>query len=139
IGVIGAGLIGRAVARLVTEHPGLELAFFYSRSGSGSTEAGPKARRGMPTSLELRRTDLVVEAAHPAVIVGHGEEILAHCDLVATSVGALADPDVLNTLVGSAEGNARSLIIPQGALVGVDSLLAQHWTSAQITMVKAPE
>lgn len=119
-----------------------QLAFARNRSHPNwAAAAGVAVRLGPPTDEELRETDLVVEAAHPQVVVDEGERILRHGDLLVVSAGALADEALLATLIDTAEQHGTNLIVPQGALVGVQAMLAQsaRWTRAQITMTKAPE
>lgn len=96
---------------------------------------------GPPTDAELRETDLVVEAAHPRVVELEGERVLRHCDFLVASAGALANAALLTRLTQTAMQYGTNLIVPQGALVGVQAMLAQNtrWTRAQITMIKAPE
>lgn len=144
IGVIGLGAIGRAVVEYVVADPAHELAFVRNRSLGDVDWADRRrvdVRVGSPTDDELDQAELVVEAAHPEVIVRDGERILRRCDLLVVSAGALAAQTVLAALTDIAIESGTRLVIPQGALVGVAAMVAQGqaWTRAQITMTKAPE
>lgn len=139
IGVIGNGLIARAVMDLADASPRMEVAFVCSRSG-GTTPSGLRVRQGEPEESDLRDVDLVVEAAHPDVVAAQGERVLRHADLLAVSTGALADQPLVDRLTRTAEAAGTRLVVPQGALVGLDAVVdqAHAWTEATITMVKAP-
>lgn len=141
IGVLGLGGIGRAVAEYALAHPAHSISFARNRSDTHTEWAaaiGVAAGVGLPTDDELAGTDLVVEAAHPDVVAHEGARILQHCDLLVVSAGALADPTLLADLTDCATRAGTNLIVPQGALVGLDGVLAQTWTRAAITMVKSP-
>jgi aspartate dehydrogenase len=86
------------------------------------------SRRHVVTTLDAllaARPDLVAEAAGQEAVRAHGAEVLAGgCDLVVTSVGALADEDLHARLRQAAnEGGAR-LIISPGAIGAIDMLSA---------------
>lgn len=141
IGVIGLGTIGRAVAEYAANDPQHTLSFTRNRSSGDAgwrTRTGIEPELGAPTNEELQATDVVVEAAHPEVVELHGHRILQYCDLVVVSVGALARPALLASLTEQALRSRTRLVVPQGALVGLDGVLAQSWSRAVITMVKAP-
>ncbi|UXM91592.1 aspartate dehydrogenase domain-containing protein [Paenarthrobacter sp. JL.01a] len=133
IGVIGSGGIATSIASYVLQAKSHNLAFVQGRTvGAGITTTT------MATGKELRGTDLVVEAAHPEVIRKHGARILTTSDLMVLSCGALVDDDVRVTLAETAKKHGTRLILPHGALVGVDSHVSQLWETAAIEFVKSP-
>jgi aspartate dehydrogenase len=68
--------------------------------------------------------DLVIECASQRALIAFGARVLASSiDLIAASVGALADDAVSSRMRSAAAGNAK-LYIPSGALAGVDALAA---------------
>lgn len=70
------------------------------------------------------RPDLVVECAAQRALRDFGASVLAAgIDLIAASVGALADDDVRSGLVKAAAGGAQ-IFVPSGALAGIDALAA---------------
>lgn len=100
VAIIGRGAIGRWIA---------------ARLEGVVTVVG----RGDP----LPEAALVVEAAGHAALATYGPEALARgADLLVASVGALADPALEERLLAAA-GPGR-LILPAGALVGIDALAA---------------
>jgi aspartate dehydrogenase len=74
--------------------------------------------------LELRPA-VVVEAAGHAAIRAHARDVLeAGVDLILLSVGALADDAFRAALIASAEGGRARLLVPSGAVGGLDALAA---------------
>jgi aspartate dehydrogenase len=95
-----------------------------------------------PTTLADRQYDLVLEAAHPAAVRQYAPAILrAGVNVVAMSVGAFADSKFLAEAKAAAEdGNVR-LLLPTGAIAGLDNLKAAGLVGieeASLTMTKAP-
>lgn len=69
--------------------------------------------------------DIVVEAAGHAALRTYGVEILrGGVDLVTASVGALLADDLLERLLQTAREAGRQLLLPSGALGGLDYLRA---------------
>lgn len=100
VAIIGRGAIGRWVAERLD---------------------GPVTILGRDDPLP--EVTLVVEAAGHAALAAYGPEALARgIDLLVASVGALADPDLEHRLRAAA-GPGR-VILPAGALVGIDALAA---------------
>jgi aspartate dehydrogenase len=125
IGVIGYGAIGRDLCdRLGREGHRVVLLL---RAGSPSRESAPP---GMPVvdtveALIALRPQLVVEAAGQAVLERMTEPILrAGIPLIAASTGALADPCLFSRLEAAAREARTQLILPAGALGGLDYLAA---------------
>lgn len=142
IGLIGFGGIGAQVyARIVGDAScGLEVAFVHNRS--------PHRLAGVPASLQLHAVealpdfgaDLVVEMAHPDYTRDWGEAILSVADYLPLSVSALADDALRERLLARAAAAGTSLVIPHGALMGLDSLREwRHaWAEVVITFYKNP-
>ncbi len=143
VGLIGFGFIGRGLYRAMVEREldGLEVAFVWNRSADKLA--------GVPAELVLAdlarfadaAPDLIVETAHPDVTRGHGEAFLARCDYMPFSVTALADDGLHHRVMASASAHGHRLLVPQGALVGVDALLGwRHmWRDVAITFRKHPD
>lgn len=70
------------------------------------------------------RPDIVVECAGQRAVKEFGAAVLrAKIDFMIASVGALAEPDLASSFLEAARLGAR-LLIPSGAIAGVDGLLA---------------
>jgi aspartate dehydrogenase len=143
VGLVGFGFIGAGLYRAIAggECEGLEIAFAWNRSAD--------KLEGLPKSVILddlagfarHAPDLIVEAAHPDISQAHGAAFLQSCDYMPASVTALADDALRGLLVTTAERSGHRLIIPRGALVGADSLIAwRHmWREVTITFRKHPD
>ena len=138
VGLLGFGDVGRFLSERLHDDArvrrDLELAFIYNRRAqsledhgvperyrligpdAGAALAGWVAQHGAP--------DMVVEVSHPEHVARHGEQILAHSDLFAASVSALADPRTAARLAGAASGNSggHGLYLPAGAAWGVEDV-----------------
>jgi aspartate dehydrogenase len=143
VGLVGFGFIGAELYRAIAggESEGLEIAFVWNRSAD---KLG-----GVPKNLVLdnladfaqHSPDLIVEAAHPDISRAHAAAFLQSCDYMPASVTALADDALRERLVATAERCGHRLIIPRGALVGADALIAwRHmWRDVTITFRKHPD
>jgi len=76
-------------------------------------------------SLLETGADMVCECAGHAAVKEHGAAVLAAgCDLVVASTGALADDALLATLKAAALEGDSQLLLPAGAVGGIDALAA---------------
>ena len=142
VGLIGFGFIGRQVYERIVGDPalGLEVAFVHNRSERALADVPPPLRLATLDGLAASRADLVVEMAHPGYTVRWGERILERADYLPLSVTALADDALRERLVAVARGAGTALLIPHGALMGLDSLREwRHaWDEVTITFYKHP-
>lgn len=142
IGIVGFGFIGASLFRCIenSEVAGLQTAFVHNRSGDKLAN--------VPANLVLHRledfadrgADLIVECAHPDVTIDHGTAFLRRADYMPLSVTALADDALRERLVAQATKSGHHLLLPRGALVGMDSLFSwRHmWRDVTITFRKHP-
>ncbi|MEV4951863.1 aspartate dehydrogenase domain-containing protein [Paenarthrobacter nitroguajacolicus] len=137
IGIIGHGAIGARVAADIAagKVKGATLEGIICRS---AIDNAPAPQLEMEQALE--RCDLLVECAGQEVLVEHGEAVLsAGVDLLATSLGALADPHLSQRL--SAAGPGRLFLTP-GSIGGLDLLAsgarATGYDAVRITTTKLP-
>jgi predicted dinucleotide-utilizing enzyme len=141
IGIVGFGFIGASLFReIASGEDGLRIAFVHNRS--------PGKLDGVPADLVLddlsdfaaRKPDLIVECAHPDITVRHGVDFLKTTDYMPLSVTALADDVLRDRLMATARANGHRLLLPRGALVGMDSLFSwRHmWREVTITFRKHP-
>lgn len=84
----------------------------------------------------------VVECAGQGALAQYGEQVLrAGIDLVAISTGALADDGLRARLTEAAETTGKRLILPSGAIAGIDGLMAHKiggLKSVRYTSTKPP-
>lgn len=123
VGIIGAGTVARAVAEQLAAGAigGLCLHGFLTRSRQ---EDLPGRELGELEELLVPGV-VVVEAASHAALAELGAEVLAFgADLVCVSVGALADAGLRERLVAAAVSGGSRLLVPSGAIAGLDLLRA---------------
>lgn len=138
VAVGGLGTIGLAVARRLDDGiPGLRLATVSARDTVRATARMDGFHRPVPVvqpSELATDADVVVECAPAAIFAEIAEPaIRAGRILVPASVGALLSrPD----LIEAAERSGARIIVPTGALLGLDAVrAAAEGTIRSITMV----
>lgn len=137
---IGFGGIGQTVADRLNTDPDIFYAALAARPHQATTV---QAALGKPpvvdsaTDLLARRPDLVVECASHEALRQYGEAVLkAGVDLIAVSVGILAEPDYRHRLLSVAEESGARLIIPSGAIGGIDVVTAaRHAELERVTYI----
>ena len=130
-GLIGYGAIGRTVMRAWHDAPvhGYEISSLLVRQHQ-IDEARSRLPAGVHVTSEVgafleHPFDLVVEAAGQSAVVDLGEKILAAgVDLMILSVGALANRGLSDRLRGAAIRGDAQILVPVGAIAGLDGLLA---------------
>jgi len=133
IGVIGYGGIARDL-----------LAALREPIASGRVDlAGVLARRervalaqerlgAVPVVASLaalleKSPDIVIEAAGHDAVADHGEAVLSSgTDFLVISTGALAQPALIDRLTAVASRHAARLLLPSGAIGGVDAIAAMR-------------
>lgn len=119
-----------AVHRLLREHSGriVEVVSILVRNRVCASLETPQEEALFVDSFDallLSRPDLVVECAGHQALDEYGVAVLqAHVDLLMVSVGALANSERERALISAAYGAGRKLILPSGAIGGIDWLAA---------------
>ncbi|HMO07826.1 MAG TPA: aspartate dehydrogenase [Paracoccaceae bacterium] len=125
--LVGWGAIATEVARVLDARgAGVVLAGIALRD-PGRAQGLPPGVPVLtdPAGLSALAPDLVVEAAGRAAVLPWGVAALATgADFAPASTSAFADPAVLPALVAAAQAAGRQVIVPPGALGGVDALAA---------------
>lgn len=127
IGFIGYGTIARAVIEKFRDEARAEsLVGVLVRPGSACRITDPK----VPIFERLadlldHHPNIAAETAGQGAVAEHGEAVLeAGSDLLITSVGALADEDLLMRLRAAASRAGRRILLPSGAIGGIDAISA---------------
>lgn len=125
VGIIGAGVIGRAIFDAITAK-NLAWVDYVLVDERFVPPAGAECLRACLTTDVGRAlaapTDLVIEAAHPDVVVRFGARLLAKGDLCAFSSSALADASVEAAVMRATEAAGTRLLVPHGAVLALDGL-----------------
>lgn len=149
IGIVGFGKLGKFLAEKVlereTSHGDVELCFVWNRrpeawQGHASERVGLVAL----ADFAQRKADIIVEVAHPDISAEWGTEFLAGSDYLVGSPTGLADESLRGQLLDCVKpGTGRQLIVPRGALPGLDEILMLkadgRVAEASITMRKHPK
>ncbi len=130
LGMIGMGAIGKETLRCLSRpDAGIDdgptgVTLVATLVSDPSRHAGSRYPIVSDVaSLLAARPDLVVEAASQAAFRTLVPQVLAAgCDVIAGSVGALADHAVMASIVAAAQTGGSRLSIPSGALAGIDAL-----------------
>lgn len=126
--LIGWGAIARRVAALLQQRQSpVRIAAIAVRDAGKPRDDLPDGARliEMPQQLADVEAGLVVEAAGRDSVIAFGEAAFSHgMDYAVSSTSAFTDEAVLAHLLQLAEQKGRQLIIPPGALGGIDALAA---------------
>lgn len=142
VGLAGFGYIGKYVLARMQAEPelGLTPAFVWNRSPGRLADVPADLRLEDLSEAASRSPDLIVEVSHPDVTRAHGTAFLETADYLVLSTTALVDPDLEEALRHAAAASGRRLLLPHGALVGVDNLVEgrDNWAEVTITFEKHP-
>lgn len=125
--LVGFGAIGRAVWRILTERGTAGRIIAIALRDAGHRDGLPDGVPVLagPMVLAGVNAGLVVEVAGRDAVAPWGRAALAAgMDFAVSSAAALADDGLLAELTGLAVQNRRRLILPPGALGGMDALSA---------------
>lgn len=128
IAFVGWGAINRRVAELLTARNGeqISIAAICLRDLADAVQIPPGAAVVTdPSSLADLAVDVVVEAAGRAAVAEWAEAALRHAPaVVVASTSAFCDTALLDRLIAAARTNGSRLLIPPGALAGIDAIAA---------------
>jgi aspartate dehydrogenase len=130
IGLIGYGAIGAEVTRLLNEQArgATSVCGVLVTPGGASAKQWDNDTIPVFTSIDaLLQTgpDMVIECAGHVAVDAYGEHILdGGCNLMLVSAGSLALEARFDRLKAAAIRNGRQIIIPSGAVGGLDILQA---------------
>lgn len=142
IGLIGFGYIGAGIYDRIVTQPalGLEVAFVHNRTTTKLTHVQTDLILPNLADFARYKADLIVEVAHPDITRQYGAAFLRQADYFILSATALADATLQAHLLETCKQHHTQLIIPHGALIGVDNLVESRsrWQSVTITFRKHP-
>lgn len=128
IAIIGYGSIARELISGLMDHPDLVCAlgvvFREQRTELAALPNGVESLRGLSALMDFK-PDLVIEAAGQSAVAQYAEICLrAGITVMAASIGALADDQLRSRLVDAATVGQSRLILPSGAVGGLDYIQA---------------
>jgi aspartate dehydrogenase len=128
--LIGFGAVGSAVARLIGEGAAGPVSIVAVIVRDPALHADDQARLGVPfltdaAGVVALRPDIVLEAGGHEAFRAHVPSLLgAGIDVVALSVGVLADAGLLAEVERAAAAGDSRLRIPSGAIAALDAISA---------------
>ncbi len=140
IAQVGFGGIGRTVAEPLNTDADISYTAIAARPHQAAdvqATLGDVPIVESATDLLAQRPELVVECASHEALRQYGKAVLdAGIDLIAVSVGILAEPDYRDRLLSAAAQSDARLIIPSGAIGGVDVITAaRHAELERVTYI----
>ena len=146
IGIIGCGGIAELVlATLVREIPApLKQVSLLATSQSvdaarallnrlGDKLASTRRVHADPAAFIADGPDVVAECASHAAVREYGDAILkSGSDLIVISIGALSDETLRARLTQAARAGGARLVLPAGAIAGIDALAAARLSGLEI-------
>ena len=143
VAIIGYGAIGRTLDRLLQKAGAGQVVAVITLpelAAAARAEQGAGVHATVAEALAVEPT-LFVECGGHGALRAHGTAVLqAGVDLLVASVGALSDAALENGLREAAERGRAQILIPSGALGGLDALgSARHAGLEEVryTSVKA--
>ncbi|MDZ4391645.1 aspartate dehydrogenase [Cypionkella sp.] len=125
--LIGWGAISRRVAALLSERRAAVRIVGVGLRDAARAQDLPQSAEVLsdPATLASIAADLVVEAAGRGSVTSWGRAALgAGCDFAVSSTSAFVDEALFAELLALAQARGAQLIIPPGALGGMDALSA---------------
>jgi aspartate dehydrogenase len=149
VGLVGCGAIGRYIALAIAKKKvnNVELVGIADGQDNDAIRRTVEAVAA-PFTTDIRqliswKPDLVVEAASQAAVRAYSTTVLeSGVDLLVLSVGALADPELLEELTELSRKQKRRLYVPSGAVGGVDIIkgaLVGGLDECRLTTTKPPK
>jgi len=146
IAMVGWGAIARRVMQLLGERRRpIVLVGVGTRTRPEGSAALPEGTRWFaePENLAGARIDLVIEVAGREAVEPWGAAALCHArSFAVSSTSAFCEAGVLDRLMASADAHGSQILVPTGALAGVDALAAASILPlSEVThrIVKPPE
>ena len=131
VGLIGYGGIARDVLAVLRDS-GSDVAVVGALCRPGRAEKARAALGGVPIveslgDLMALRPTVVAEVAGQPALTAFGPDVLrGGVDLLVISIGALAQPTLLERLKAAARDGKSRILLPAGAVGGIDAIAAMR-------------
>jgi aspartate dehydrogenase len=136
LALIGHGAIAHQILRYVKTARDLEVAIILDVAKSAEP-GGPRVTTER-AELLAARPDLVIECASHSAVDAHAVPVLeAGFDLLLVSIGALSDDHLREKLFSAAARTKGRLLLPAGAIAGIDGLAAAKYGGLSRVMLRS--
>lgn len=143
IGLLGCGAIGRGLAMTVDEGKvcGAVLVALFDQDSSTAQDLGRELNSNLRIAdsfesfMATEGLTLVVEAASQEAIRQYGPSVVSKGKhLMVMSTGALLEPVLFSRMADLAQEIGCSILIPSGALGGIDAIKASRNELQEVTL-----
>lgn len=135
IGIIGFGRIGSYLHDRISENDDLDVSFVYDPIEEKTSDLRSSIVLDSPDMITSQDVDLVVEAADFRVVNKYAPAILEKTDMLILSVTALAEKKLSDQLDDICSNNDTRLLIPHGALLGMDGIYDARNTLDEVRVI----
>jgi aspartate dehydrogenase len=136
-GAIGQEILAQLAAAGALDHVACVLERSRNLARTREVAAGRYPVTDQLSELLAAKPDIVIECAGHSAVAAYGAAVLrAGIDLIIAATGCLAAPRLAAELVDAARGGGR-LLIPSGAVAGIDGLLAARASLTAVTYQSA--
>lgn len=139
IGIIGCGTIGSKIGESIENIKAIQTVYFLDHSIESSRKISSKLKKAVATeSIDdfIDNVNLVIEAASQEAVRTYAYKILNKGkDLMIMSVGALVDGEFHSKLKKLAKEKNCKIIIPSGAVAGIDGINSVSNNIDEITLI----
>ena len=152
VGVIGFGSIGKEIIAATRRHeiPNAKIVALFDKESQVISSAGYLNDElhlfsdfdKFYNSSTYSSLDIVIECASKEAVREYGKKIIeSKKDLMVLSVGAFSDIEYLSDLQNLSKLNNTRIVIPTGAIAGLDSIrsVKRYLDSLTITTTKHPK
>ena len=139
IGIIGFGSIAQDLVSILLEQDPATRLQVLVRPGRESAARAALAQAGLPdqalitgdlSAFLATGPNIVAECAGHGAVKDYGPLVLeARADLIIASVGAMSDATLSHALQTAAKASSAQVVIPSGAIGGIDILAAARLSS----------
>ena len=146
---VGCGAMGTEVIDFVVKNLALKFNIILlmdnnldnAKKLSTQLNISPLITDDINKLLDLDSLDLIIETASVQAVHKYAKDIVRKADVIFASVGAMSDQNFYNNLVNNASKHDNNIIIPPGAIGGLDAIDAvkDFITSIEIITTKSPE
>ncbi len=135
IGIVGFGRIGSYLYDRISENNELDVSFVYDPVEDKTKDLAPSKILASSDEITSQDVDLVVEAADFRVVKEYAPIILEKTDMLILSVTALAEKELSSKLDRVCSQNDTRLLIPHGALLGMDGIYDARDTLSEVKVI----
>jgi len=122
IGLAGFGFIGSYLYEHLKNNNEFEIAAIWEPVIDKTASINSEMICKDLADLGSRPLDLIVEAAHPDVVMDLWPRIKSGADLMISSLTSLSDSEFRSLMENEAKQKGRKIFLPHGAVLGLDGL-----------------